>query len=74
MVGFGNRPISVFSDFMCETTPGDVCVAPTHVYDLSVEMFQERGAGFFGNIPHSSKLCNLEIGLGKDPHFQRHSG
>jgi hypothetical protein len=30
-VGFGKSPISVFSDLICVTIPGEVWVAPTHV-------------------------------------------
>ena len=40
----GKRPISVFSDFMCVTIPGEVWVAPTHVCDrLLIEVGRRKG-------------------------------
>jgi hypothetical protein len=42
----GKRPISVFSDFMCVTIPGEVWVAPTHVCDrLLIEVGGREGRG-----------------------------
>jgi hypothetical protein len=44
MAGFGKSPISVFSDLMWVTIPGDVCVAPTHVYDCELKNVKNKGA------------------------------
>ena len=44
--GLGKRPISVFSDFMCVTIPGEVWVAPTHVCDrLLIEVGRRKARG-----------------------------